>query len=103
MLKTLIAGGIAALAMVATVPTASAFQRSVTIEGPRGTTTHTVDRYCFDGACYSEGQITGPYGGSLKTSGMCTRTAPYEWDCKGTVTGPEGGTITREGHVVVTY
>ena len=100
MLKIIATVALATLAVAAMAPAANAAQRHWTVTGAHGTTTGSVDRYCFDGACYGEAQITGPNGKTLQTSGMCTRTEPYVWDCKGTATGPQGGTKTGAVHVV---
>jgi hypothetical protein len=87
--------------LAAGIGSASAFERHVTIDTPRGQVTGSAKVYCFDGACYREAELTGVNGYTLKRSGMCVKAGDNEWDCKGTVTGPEGNTRTRRVHITV--
>lgn len=89
------------LTLAAGIGSASAFERHVTIDTPRGQVTGSAEVYCFDGACYREAELTGVNGYTLKRSGMCVRVDANEWNCKGTVTGPEGNTRTRQVHITV--
>ena len=99
--KLIIALTLSAATIVGGAGTASAWERKTVIETNRGTITGSAEVYCFEGACYREGEITGVNGNTLKHSGMCVHVAAGQWDCKGTVTGPGGGSRTRNVHVTV--
>jgi len=98
-MRHLIIAALSTLTLVAGAGAASAFERHVTVETPRGTLTGSAEIYCFDGACYREAELTGVNGSTLKRSGMCTQAGANEWNCKGTVTGPQGNTRTRQVHI----
>ena len=78
---------------------AQAFERHWTINGPHGTSTAEVERYCIDGVCYANVEFIGPHGRIVHRSSVCTRTAPHVWSCKGTIIGPHGG--SRAGAVQI--
>ncbi|HVY50482.1 MAG TPA: hypothetical protein VHA07_02875 [Devosia sp.] len=99
MLKILSASLLAATLVTGAASSASAFERSVTVTTPRGTYTGNFDRSCAAGVCTGSGQITGPNGYTVDTSGACLRTFPYHWVCRGTLTGPNGVSITRRARV----
>lgn len=80
---------------------AQAFQRNVTVETGRGEINRSVERYCFDGTCYLESQLTGVNGETLQRSGACTQSAPETWTCKVTGSTSTGRIWTRQGIVVV--
>lgn len=102
MLKTLITTALVAATLMGGAATAEAASRHVTAVGPNGGTYDgSLDRYCVDGACYSERQIIGPNGSSVASSGKCTLVATHTWNCVGTVTGPKGG--SRSGSATVTF
>ena len=100
-MRPLILATLSTLTLIAGIGSASAFERHVTVDTPRGTVTGSAEVYCFDGACYREAELTGVNGNTLKRSGMCVKVSDGEFDCKGTVTGPEGGTRTRHVHLSV--
>ena len=100
-MRHLIITALSTLTLVAGAGAASAFERHVIVDTPRGTVTGSAEVYCFDGTCYREAELTGVNGYTLKHSGMCTKASEGEWDCKGTVTGPEGNTRTRRVHISV--
>ena len=100
-MRHLIIAALSTLTLAAGIGSASAFERHVTIDTPRGQVTGSAEVYCFDGACYREAELTGVNGYTLKRSGMCVKVDANEWDCKGTVTGPEGNTRTRQVHITV--
>lgn len=99
--KLIIALALSATAIVGGAGTASAWERKTVIETNRGTITGSAEVYCFQGACYREGEITGVNGNTLRLSGMCVRAGYERWDCKGTVTGPNGNSRSRHVHVRV--
>jgi hypothetical protein len=99
MRKLILAFALTTAATLGGATAASAFERNFSIETDRGTITGSADVYCFEGACYREGELTGVNGKTLESSGMCVRRGYHRWDCKGTVTGPEGNTATRRFHV----
>jgi hypothetical protein len=101
MLKIIAVGVLALSGLAATAATASAFERHVTVDTPRGTYSRDVDRYCFDGACYAEAQIMGPNGATLQRSGMCAYAGYHRWNCHGTVVGPRGNSVDRRVRVIV--
>ena len=82
---------------------ANAWDKTVTVHTKNGDVTKQVDRYCFEGACYRESQITLPNGKVFNRQSMCVKAAPHEWTCKITTTGPEGKhrTKIRTGSVSV--
>lgn len=100
-MRHLIALALTASTLAAGVGTASAWERRLTIDTPRGQVTGSAEVYCFSGACYREAELTGVNGYTLKRSGMCVKAGDNEWDCKGTVTGPEGNTRARLVHITV--
>jgi len=78
---------------------AQAFERHWTVNGPRGTSTAEVERYCIDGVCYANVEFIGPHGRITHTSSVCTRTAPHVWNCTGTIVGPRSG--SRSGAIQI--
>jgi len=98
-MRHLIVTALTTLTLLAGIGSASAWERHVIVDTPRGTVTGSAEVYCFEGACYREAELTGINGATLKRSGMCIKVSANEWDCKGTVTGPEGNTRTRRVHV----
>lgn len=82
---------------------ANAWDRTVTVHTKNGDATKQVDRYCFDGACYRESQITLASGKVFNRESMCVRAAPHQWNCKVTTTGSDGRQVTktRTGSVTV--
>ena len=88
------AGALSAAAIV----DANAGSRSGSISGPRGTTTFSNSRSCADGACSSQGSVTGPYGGTISHQGSSSCSGGT-CSGSGTVTGPRGGSVTYNGTV----
>lgn len=80
---------------------AQAFERNVIVHTNKGDITKSVERYCFDGACYLESQLTGVNGETLKRSGMCVQSEPNTWSCQVTGSTSTGRNWTRQGSVTV--
>ncbi len=99
--RLILALAITTLVALGGTTAASAWERKVTVDTPRGTVTGSAEVYCFAGACYRAAEITGVNGNTLKRSGMCVRTGYRHYDCKGTVTGPRGNSSSRRVHVTV--
>jgi hypothetical protein len=74
---------------------ANAWDKTVTVNTKNGDATKQIDRYCFDGACYRESQITMPDGKVFNRQSMCVKAAPHQWTCKITTTGPDGKHWTK--------
>lgn len=95
-MRNLMLGTIAAtFALALGAGGAAAFERNITVHTDRGTINKSVERFCFDGRCYREAEITGVNGNTLRRSGMCVNVGYGDWSCKGTVTGPDGNSRTR--------
>lgn len=99
--KLILALAVTTLTALGGASAASAWDRKTTIHTPHGTITGSAEVYCFAGACYRDGEITGVNGNTLKHSGMCVRQSYNRYACKGTVTGPEGNSRSRRVHVTV--
>ena len=99
--KLILALAVTTLAALGGANAASAWERKMTIDTPRGAITGSAEVYCFAGACYREAEITGVNGNTLKRSGMCVRRSYRHYDCRGTVTGPEGNSRNRRVNITV--
>lgn len=98
--KLLVAAATAGL-FFAGLAEASAFQRSGTVSGPRGTGSYSASASCAGGTCSRSVGRTGAWGRSMSHSGSVTRTG-NGYSYSGSTTGPNGGTRSRSGSVVVT-
>lgn len=125
MTKFIAIAALAAAMSVVAVADASAWTRSGTVTGPRGTSTIQGSGSCANGTCSRSVTRTGPYGYSAtkQSSASCaggtcsrsaTRTGPYGYSvtkqgsascangvCSGSsqTTGPYGGTVYRQGSI----
>jgi hypothetical protein len=79
---------------VATVTSASAWERNGIISGPRGTNTFNAQGSCSRGSCSRSATATGAYGRTATRSGSGSCSGG---NCSGsrTTTGPAGRSVTR--------
>jgi len=81
---------------IATLTSASAWERNGSITGPRGTNTFSAQGSCSGGSCSRSATATGAYGrtATRNGSGSCSGGS-----CSGsrTTTGPGGRTFQRSG------
>lgn len=95
MITTAALTGIIALA---TVTSASAWERKGSASGPRGTNTFNAQGSCLGGSCSRSATATGAYGrtATRNGSGSCS-----DGNCSGirTTTGPAGRSVTRSGRI----
>ncbi|MEL6226454.1 MAG: hypothetical protein AAFR01_05470 [Pseudomonadota bacterium] len=79
---------------IATVTSASAWERNGSVSGPRGTNTFNAQGSCSGGSCARSATATGAYGrtATRNGSGSCNGGT-----CSGsrTTTGPAGRSVTR--------
>jgi hypothetical protein len=83
---------------IATVTSASAWERSGSVSGPRGTNTLSAQGNCSGGSCARSATVTGAYGrtATRNGSGSCSGGS-----CSGnrTTTGPAERTFQRSGTI----
>jgi hypothetical protein len=92
---------LAGLLLAGSAADASAWTRQGTVTTARGTYTVNAAGGCAGGVCSRTRTVTGPNGGTVRSSGTVVRTGPGQFSYQGQTTGPYGGTITRSGTVVV--
>jgi hypothetical protein len=82
------------LLAIATVTSASAWERNGSVSGPRGTNTFNAQGSCSGGSCARSATATGAYGRTVTRngSGSCSGNS-----CSGsrTTTGPAGRSVQR--------
>lgn len=87
-----------AILAIATVTSASAWERNGSISGPRGTNTLSAQGSCSGGSCARSATVTGAAGrtATRNGSGSCSGGS-----CSGsrTTTGPAGNSVKRSGSI----
>ena len=98
-MKNMLAFAAAVSVVALTFSEANAWQRHVTVTGPRGNS-RSVDSSgsCAGGTCTYSRAVTGPGGRTRTISGSAPATKNPDgsttWSRGGTATGPNGGTVT---------
>lgn len=85
---------LAGILAIATLTSASAWERNGSVSGPRGTNTFSAQGNCSGGSCSRSATATGAYGrtATRNGSGSCSGHS-----CSGsqTTTGPAGNSVRR--------